>query len=84
MNMNSKTSEGDSGTATVTPTGNVKSLIETELSMDSGFRKFLAIQQLHVLGGCGLCDDHQGGDEDCEKAGGSDDCEEAKEVACGG
>ena len=34
VNMSSKTSEGDSGTATVGPTGDDKSLIETELSMD--------------------------------------------------
>ena len=34
VNMSSKTSEGDSGTATVGPTGDVKSLMETELSTD--------------------------------------------------
>lgn len=34
VNMSSKTLEGDSGTATVGPTDDVKSLMETELSMD--------------------------------------------------
>ena len=34
MNMSSKTSEGDSGMATVGPTGDVKSLMEMEFSKD--------------------------------------------------
>ena len=34
VNMSSKISEGDSGTATVGRTGDAKSLMETELSTD--------------------------------------------------